>query len=1002
MKFIVTIRYYKHIKTMQCLQANLRDLQKLLSKADDLELSHDARKRLKWFIYALEHEGNVSLTCRYFGIARSTFISWAKRFSIRDPYTLEERSRSPHSVRQQEVPEHVVAIIEQYRRNEPLLSKQEIAKRLFSEHGVTLSASSVGRTITRFALFFADTASHREKRKSYESRFADAGKVAHEERPEEDIGGSVVQPKLGLLSLALLSFCAAGSFISVPEVTHAAAESASFTITDDYSSHGEQSPSSSSSFQLRGGITWQEQPVEGASFQIVPDAPVQEEVDAGGAGGEDGGDVDTGDTGSTGGPSGGCRRGNPGCPYDDGHGAAPEEPEVPTEPEVPSEPEAPTEPKTPTTPEVPTPTLPPVLPELPSVPVVAFDDLLWPYFSFEEFIRTGMLPSSPCTQALCFFGTSERERTVGRFMTVLQVTEVSHGPAALWIGSFLFFILAFICFATAYMCMQQKKKRSQKKRASLLSTLLRKKALSITSFFVSIFLGIGLFLLVPTVFALSTGPQTHVYNGHLLDSSGDPITTAHAVRFSYWTSADYQTGDTTATGAVNTAASNYASWYEVHTVTPDSNGYFSVALGSGTSLPDLAAMNTSDLASLYLQVEVKASASADTAYELLDVNTLVPTIDRSPVLSVPFSLNADLLDQRDTGTASGSIPVIGSGGVFSESLIPNGLTRDLFTIDTDDSATTLISLQFGESLGKTLSWDIVNSRFSFNDDVYIDGDLTVTGLINGVDISSLASGSDQSQLKVSSGAGLQISIAAGTYRLNGNRTNYNGGSGIAVTDETTNYVFLGSGGLAVNTSGFPGDESVITLAEVVTTGGAITIIRDRRAFNTDDREQSIQRTLNPEFEGASYVGDGSNNIGQLSVQHDDTNKRNYYQWTSTRTSLQDYDVVIAIPVSADFVRWGSGSLKPITLDYRSSDASNTENQLDIEVYDTAGTQVTLSGSVTDLAGTSWNTTQIEFTGSPTWTVGEDLLIKIRMSAKDNAQMHLGRIQLNYVDYLKED
>ena len=198
----------------------------------------------------------------------------------------------------------------------------------------------------------------------------------------------------------------------------------------------------------------------------------------------------------------------------------------------------------------------------------------------------------------------------------------------------------------------------------------------------------------------SSGPQTFVYNGHLFNASGTAIQTTHTVRFSLWTSADAVTGDVTETGAIKTSAATYAGWKEAFTVTPDANGYFSVRLGSGTALPDFSAYSATDLASLHLQVEVKAEADAATAYELLDQDAANDAVDRAPLLSVPFALNADLLDQRHVGTASGSIPVLASGGLLDLSQMPGGTTSDTFTIDADDSvAGGDIALNFGDALG---------------------------------------------------------------------------------------------------------------------------------------------------------------------------------------------------------------------------------------------------------------------------------------------------------------
>lgn len=142
----------------------LQDVRRLLRSAQDLELSADAIQRLRWFLYAREHDDNVSLTCRHFGISRSTFLRWASRFSATDLSTLEDNSRRPKTVRQSDVDPATVEIIRSIRQAEPKLGKESIALRLKTVHGITLSASTVGRIITRHKLFFGETKAHIEKR----------------------------------------------------------------------------------------------------------------------------------------------------------------------------------------------------------------------------------------------------------------------------------------------------------------------------------------------------------------------------------------------------------------------------------------------------------------------------------------------------------------------------------------------------------------------------------------------------------------------------------------------------------------------------------------------------------------------------------------------------------------------------------------------------------------------------------------------------------------------
>jgi hypothetical protein len=500
-----------------------------------------------------------------------------------------------------------------------------------------------------------------------------------------------------------------------------------------------------------------------------------------------------------------------------------------------------------------------------------------------------------------------------------------------------------------------------------------------------------------TALAATSAPQKLMYSARLLTSGGTAITSSHTVRFSFWKSADYTGTDTTGTGAINTGSASYGSWQEVHTVTPDSRGYFSVELGSSTALPAMDSYTMQTLLSLYLQVEVKSSSAADTSYELLDPKPIDSAVDRSPVLSVPFALNADRLDQRDVGTGSGSIAPLGSGGLLPVSTVPGGTNRDTFTIDSDNTASSNIVLKFGETLGKTLTYDITNTEFVFNDDVRVQGNLTVTGTVNGVNLNSLVSNSAPLPLRVMSGVGLNVTVNAGGYRLNGNTTNYAGGSA-GLTDNADNYLFFSAtGGLVVRSSAFPTDISFIPLAKVTTVGGAITAVTDQRVMQSDDRESTVNDVLHPSFPDAAYEGDGTDNVGQLSVLHDDASRNNAYQWTSTKSTQQDYTIVIRSTLPQQFARWKA---TPVTLSYKTSSGDTSVTKATVQIIDTAGNTVSTSGG-SNLASTSWSAANITYSGSPTWTAGQSFLIKITVHAKNNETVNIGDLKLQYVTLDKE-
>ncbi|PIR52828.1 hypothetical protein COU76_04240 [Candidatus Peregrinibacteria bacterium CG10_big_fil_rev_8_21_14_0_10_49_10] len=188
----------KYTRKHKAFRWNLKEVRSLQRRATRLELSVDARKRLRWFEYYLTHNTNVSLTCRYYGIARSTFLRWAQRFRASDLSTLEEESRRPKNVREPETPLHVVTLIRQCRVAEPLISKDKISESLQRDHGVRISSATVGRVIARQGFFFAETPAHRRKRKEAAERQRQSSFVHEKQQAEDPIPPETVGEVFGI------------------------------------------------------------------------------------------------------------------------------------------------------------------------------------------------------------------------------------------------------------------------------------------------------------------------------------------------------------------------------------------------------------------------------------------------------------------------------------------------------------------------------------------------------------------------------------------------------------------------------------------------------------------------------------------------------------------------------------------------------------------------------------------------------------------------------------
>lgn len=118
-------------------------------------LPRAARLRLAWMDYYQTHGQNAALTARHFGISKSCFFKWKKRYDRRGLPGLTDQSKRPKVVRQPLTPQPIVMAIKSLRKANPEYSKYKLAVILKRDYGYSVSASTVGRTISRYNLFFA-------------------------------------------------------------------------------------------------------------------------------------------------------------------------------------------------------------------------------------------------------------------------------------------------------------------------------------------------------------------------------------------------------------------------------------------------------------------------------------------------------------------------------------------------------------------------------------------------------------------------------------------------------------------------------------------------------------------------------------------------------------------------------------------------------------------------------------------------------------------------------
>jgi transposase InsO family protein/transposase-like protein len=117
-----------------------------VSSVHPLELSKEAKQRLRMMAWHDEHERNASLTCRHFGVSRDTFYRWRRRFQESGPGGLEDGSHRPKTVRKPTWTKEFENAVLELRQLTPGWGKDKLVV-LLREQGWECSTSMVGRIL---------------------------------------------------------------------------------------------------------------------------------------------------------------------------------------------------------------------------------------------------------------------------------------------------------------------------------------------------------------------------------------------------------------------------------------------------------------------------------------------------------------------------------------------------------------------------------------------------------------------------------------------------------------------------------------------------------------------------------------------------------------------------------------------------------------------------------------------------------------------------------------
>jgi hypothetical protein len=150
--------------------------------------------------------------------------------------------------------------------------------------------------------------------------------------------------------------------------------------------------------------------------------------------------------------------------------------------------------------------------------------------------------------------------------------------------------------------------------------------------------------------------------------------------------------------------------------------------------------------------------------------------------------------------------------------------------------------------------------------------------------------------------------------------------------------------------------------------------------------------LVPEYPGGVLSADGSNNNGTLTSSFDSTNRHNYYDWTNSTGTLNDYDVIVRAQIPSEYAS-GFGTFKIWA--YGNS-TSTTNNDIQVSVKDNAGTSCASSTSVLPGSATTWTEQSVTLSGC-TFAANDIITITVHLSSKSSNNVRIGEISFQYTN-----
>ncbi len=153
-------------------------------------------------------------------------------------------------------------------------------------------------------------------------------------------------------------------------------------------------------------------------------------------------------------------------------------------------------------------------------------------------------------------------------------------------------------------------------------------------------------------------------------------------------------------------------------------------------------------------------------------------------------------------------------------------------------------------------------------------------------------------------------------------------------------------------------------------------------------------SLHPEYNNAVYFASGSTTVGTLTYASSGA-LDNYYRWTTTRTTAQDYWISVRVQVPKNFTHFDTAS--GIQLRLRTATRQLADNYVTARLVDTANATVALTSNTTLTGSTvnTWRTHTLQNVTSGTYTAGGYITVLLKLAAKSTGWIDVGFVNFNW-------